>query len=400
MKIKLFQRSSKNALEKRFSSFTEQLQNIFGMIKQDIGKANSKLSNLEKEQIRLNQWISYLNSQNFTLSQQNEILEEKYDRISAHSEKLSDKHEQLHEKFHESHNQLTSNTQAFSRTLQDHQERLKSHKSEVSEALGTHKEDLKKALESRQNLTDEEVERLKRWTSYYMKISEGNDDQRKALEAELGTLRASLSESTQESKSTISTLRGDNLALKQQLNTVSQQIENLRSGLDFAKSELSETKDELENTRSDLENTQKNIENLRNLSESESLRPVEQPQVQQSVPQNQVFEPQQPQIQQFQPPAQHSPFERHIISRVMPNRKGYIMRFIVDLASEKKFSTKEIEEITVKEKNLCGRTSFYAYLKELKIRGRLGYATIDERSIVINLEQQQPNLNMFTKSED
>jgi hypothetical protein len=84
-----------------------------------------------------------------------------------------------------------------------------------------------------------------------------------------------------------------------------------------------------------------------------------------------------------------SSFQRHIISRVMPNRKGYVLKFILDLIGENKYSTKEIEEMVVNEKQLCGRTSFYAYLKELKLKGRINYAEIDERMVLINTDPQQ-----------
>ena len=84
-----------------------------------------------------------------------------------------------------------------------------------------------------------------------------------------------------------------------------------------------------------------------------------------------------------------SSFQRHIISRVMPNRKGYVLKFILDLIKENQYSTKEIEEVVVGEKQLCGRTSFYAYLKELKLKGRIAYAEIDERSILVCTDPQQ-----------
>ena len=59
------------------------------------------------------------------------------------------------------------------------------------------------------------------------------------------------------------------------------------------------------------------------------------------------------------------------------------------LISENKYSTKELEETVVNEKQLCGRTSFYAYIKELKLKGRIGYAEIDERTILVNTDSQQ-----------
>ena len=139
---------------------------------------------------------------------------------------------------------------------------------------------------------------------------------------------------------------------------------------------------------------------------SEALKQIE------ALKQNQssALQPQSSIQQQFQQPVSASVsqlqsqmvapgptnFQRHIISRVMPNRKGYVMRFILDLAGENKYSTKEVEEIVVNEKQLCGRTSFYAYLKELKLRGKLNYADIDERTILLRTdggESSQQTLN-------
>ena len=74
MAIKLFKTSSKKALEKRFTTFTEQLAGIFGKIKDDMNKANSRTDNLEKELKHLNSWINYLYNRNSQLENQNEDL--------------------------------------------------------------------------------------------------------------------------------------------------------------------------------------------------------------------------------------------------------------------------------------------------------------------------------------
>ncbi len=73
----------------------------------------------------------------------------------------------------------------------------------------------------------------------------------------------------------------------------------------------------------------------------------------------------------------------------MPNRKGYVLKFILGLIHDHNYSTKELEEVVVNEKQLCGRTSFYAYIKELKLKGRINYAEIDERTILVSTESQQ-----------
>ena len=381
MKMGLFNRGGKKALEKRFTTFAEQLAHIFDRIKTDMNQANSRVDSVEGDIKKLHAWINYLNRQNSDLSAQNTDLKQKYSQISRKSDSLYD-----------NHNHLASQTEKVSRVIEDHQEILKTHKTQVSEVLDSHKEDLKKALQRQENLTKDEVARLKSWVSYYMTLVDKHKDKETALEAELASLRASFTETAQTSETVINSLRSDNLALKQHLVSVSDQLENLSSGLQSTKSELSETKDT-------LENTQKIIENLRNISESETSKPQ---QMQPAVQDQQFFQPQQalPQVQMpvFPPQAASTAFERHIMSRVMPNRKGYILRYIMELASEQRYSTKEVEEIVVKEKNLCGRTSFYAYLKELKMRGKLSYANIDERSIVVNVEKNtQQQLDNYQK---
>ncbi len=100
-----------------------------------------------------------------------------------------------------------------------------------------------------------------------------------------------------------------------------------------------------------------------------------------------MVQPAQPVIQQVSFPT--SSFQRQILSRVMHNRKGYVLKMITDLISENKFSTRELEDIVVNEKQLCGRTSFFAYLKELKLKGRINYAEIDDRVILVSTDSQQ-----------
>ena len=59
-------------------------------------------------------------------------------------------------------------------------------------------------------------------------------------------------------------------------------------------------------------------------------------------------------------------FENKVVSMLRSRRKDYILKQIMQLAALGTHSTKEIEEIVVGEKALCGRTAFYDYLRELK----------------------------------
>ena len=59
-------------------------------------------------------------------------------------------------------------------------------------------------------------------------------------------------------------------------------------------------------------------------------------------------------------------FVEKVTSAINSNRQGYIVQKILDLAEKGVYSTKQIEEVVVREKGLCGRTTFYQYLRDLR----------------------------------
>lgn len=59
-------------------------------------------------------------------------------------------------------------------------------------------------------------------------------------------------------------------------------------------------------------------------------------------------------------------FENRVVSMLRSRRKDYVLKQILELAEKETHSTREIEEVVVGEKALCGRTAFYDYLRELK----------------------------------
>ncbi len=61
-------------------------------------------------------------------------------------------------------------------------------------------------------------------------------------------------------------------------------------------------------------------------------------------------------------------FENKILAISRPVKKEYVMRQIIELMEKEIYTTKQIENIVVKEKVLCGRTAFYDYLKELRLK--------------------------------
>ena len=90
-------------------------------------------------------------------------------------------------------------------------------------------------------------------------------------------------------------------------------------------------------------------------------------------------------VQTYQKPEEERSniFERKILQRIRPNRKKFIIKEIEALLKDGKYSTSDIEEIVVLEKNLCGRTSFFSYLKEMKLKGQVSYAQVADKQILI-----------------
>jgi len=78
-----------------------------------------------------------------------------------------------------------------------------------------------------------------------------------------------------------------------------------------------------------------------------------------------------------------SKFKEKIAYQIMSNRKNFIIQKIMELASKNKYSTKDIEKIIVEEKQFCGRTAFYSYLKELKLKNAIDQATIGSKKVLV-----------------
>jgi len=65
-------------------------------------------------------------------------------------------------------------------------------------------------------------------------------------------------------------------------------------------------------------------------------------------------------------PKSQSSFVKRIVAMVRPQRKEFVMQKILDLVDKGGYTTKQIETLIVREKQLCGRTAFYDYMKELR----------------------------------
>lgn len=76
-------------------------------------------------------------------------------------------------------------------------------------------------------------------------------------------------------------------------------------------------------------------------------------------------------------------FVKRIASIIRPQRKEFVMQKILDLTEKGSYTTKQIETVIVKEKGLCGRTAFYDYLKELKIKNMVKINHQNGRKVLI-----------------
>ena len=61
------------------------------------------------------------------------------------------------------------------------------------------------------------------------------------------------------------------------------------------------------------------------------------------------------------------------------------MQKILDTIGEEGYSTKELERIIVEEQQLCGRTSFYAYIKELRLKKQISVKEKEFDKILVRL---------------
>lgn len=73
-----------------------------------------------------------------------------------------------------------------------------------------------------------------------------------------------------------------------------------------------------------------------------------------------------PESEPISEPIKRTKFEENMIKQIKSNRKTYVISHMLSLIEQSNLSTKQVERIIVNEKNLCGRTAFYSYLKELK----------------------------------
>lgn len=361
--LDIFRPKPKKDLHRKFDSFSQQLVQAFAQIKTDIQDINFKLNSQQSELERLGQWTTYLHRYGQRISDSHEKITKKQAKIEENHEKLHSSHQAIQENHTKSVERLENKHQEISNQLLDHKTALKTA---INTTLDGHKE-----------ITKREIESLKAWVTHVSSSVERQSQNNVALKQDIADTQHAIETGQSALRELVNALKEENISLKGNLTELSQNLAGTRSELDEAKNSVNLAKNHVESLKSEL-----------NEVKSRPAQVVQAPVV---APQPQVAPPQPIQSTLTAPHPQgieSTGFERHIMSRVMPNRKGYVLKFILDLVGENRFSTKEIEEIVVKEKRLCGRTSFYAYLKELRYRGKISTAEIDERSILVSTERQ------------
>ncbi|MBW2972736.1 hypothetical protein KY359_06900 [Candidatus Woesearchaeota archaeon] len=371
MVFQILRGNRKKDLERRFTTFSEQLAQAFAQIKTDISEVNHRVDSNQKEMERMAQWVEYLNRANQRISEHNSKIMQNYEKITEN-----------HQKLHTSHIELVSD---HSRTAEK-AENLENRHQELYNTISAHKSALKSELNSQlqehKESHAEELKRLKTWVDYLSAHMERQKAKEDDLKQDVARIQKNWLEAYSKLRELVNGLKTENSELKERLYSVREELESAKRGLEnsqsLAKSHILEAKSELS----------ERIEALKELAKQVQQAPPAPPAPPAAQP---MPQPVQPPVQQVIQPVSLPPssFQRHIMSRVLPNRKGYVLKMIMDLVGENKYSTKELEEIVVNEKQLCGRTSFYAYIKELKLKGRLNYAEIDERSILVSTDTQQ-----------
>ncbi|MFH1181576.1 MAG: hypothetical protein V1702_01330 [Candidatus Woesearchaeota archaeon] len=82
-------------------------------------------------------------------------------------------------------------------------------------------------------------------------------------------------------------------------------------------------------------------------------------------------------------PAPRTYLEKTVLAKVRQQRKAYVIEQILKLIDNGVNSTKEIENVIVGEKGLCGRTAFYDYMREMKHRKMLKRKDFGEKKVLV-----------------
>jgi len=375
--IDIFRNNRKKEMERKFTTFSEQLGNAFAQIKSDITDTNKRIEENQKELGKIARWIEYLHRSNQQLTDSHSGLNKRYEKLSESNQKL-----------HTYHSDLASN---HFKTAETTENLRKGHQDLHKEVLAKseHILELHKQLRQHKEFSENEIKQLKTWVDYLSTFVDRQKRKEDDMKQELSKVQKGWFETSSRLNEALNRIKSENGELKTGFFDVRKELDIAKKELDKTKSELERTNKELEKTSKEVVLTGKELESTKNMAKSHILEAKSESVAQIPAPQPVQLPQQIPLPAAFPQVSAQASFQRHIIQRVMPNRRGYVLSFILNLIKENKYSTKELEEIVVNEKQICGRTSFYAYLKELKLKGRINYAEIDERAILVSTDTQQ-----------
>ncbi|MBI2140865.1 hypothetical protein HYU16_00410 [Candidatus Woesearchaeota archaeon] len=86
---------------------------------------------------------------------------------------------------------------------------------------------------------------------------------------------------------------------------------------------------------------------------------------------------------ELNPDRKRTYFENKVVTAIRSRRKDYILKQILEIAAKETHSTREIEEIIVGEKALCGRTAFYDYFRELKHKRMIRHSEKGSKKVIL-----------------
>lgn len=273
----------------------------------------------------------------------------------------------------------------------------------ISDAFTRLRDDMSSS-EQRLNSTEKELEKLNQWVGYLYQSQQHISNNHSKLAEKHSQLHNNYSKLSRSHTSLSKTIDLKHAQMSSDLsginNLSSREFENLKDWVKHFSEKVEVQRDVEGKLRKDVLGLQTQLfgvmselrEEISNLkSENEQLKTkivsVEKktatPQVVEKVVEVEKSAPALVYEEAPMPPPAHNKFEQHVLARVRPNRKNFVMQQVLDLIEDNKYSTREVEDIIVNEKQLCGRTSFYSYLRELKHRGKINYADIGEKTILV-----------------
>lgn len=272
----------------------------------------------------------------------------------------------------------------------------KSFKSKLMDAFGRIRQDIFQ-IDSGLRNSKEDIEKLKQWVEFLNQNQQNIVRSNESLSKGIYDIHASHSRLHEERSKHRSELEKAKLGLENRHEIVRSELSDMRELMEKHAHNLSISKESEGKLKEEITDLKRNYAEImaiyeekhqkvsvENLELRKKLAEIEDKL--EEIGKKEILEPEIREERQIMP---KKSFQSHILSRIMPNRRNYVLKEIMDLIKTNKYSTKEIEEIIVREKSLCGRTSFYSYLRELKANGSIDHSNIGDRLILVATKHEK-----------